>query len=609
MTPECIKSFVTYYLQSLSERTRREKRGTKWGIDWVAYNLGLAMFGKPVRLPFLRSGAEGYPKSKVEAEFGIDLAFLADDGQCLTIFVLKDEPLTNNTWTANDFDRDLRMAIAPDLSAEGLEQVRNVIIILAYNKDDQQNGIEAYDRFVATAPTTLKNNIALEFLRWNLSELVQQTIRHILSASLLPERFFGQLSYVSAQAADFKHGSDPWQLQLVPNWKQFVDDVLRESTGARGPALIPVALIIVRQHAAGNPSFETGWIELVEWAAIALWKGHNEHPDEAVRTSALRFWREFYIGELDRFYRTHIAALGTEHSIDHTALGSLIGTVAASYITYWHIGRLGLLSVDIAAPSELDDMTGQGQNRIARLNEVANWTAMVMNANVAVLRPVLDIQHIEVFLVVEILRNAGRVGEVKDIIEALVARLYPRRLGQSSLPFLDGGNSLDNVFKQITTRPDRSPALAQSSFFVLMLLELCCILPDDARDPLVSLIHRRLVLGAFDRGDPGDCRPLDLMSWIPPDDWAKLVFGEEMPEGQGVFVAPFANSREATAADILPSIRKLVAEMRRVGPRLQLPPDIPIAATILASLRHHRPLPPELWRRWAFPEPAEAVAD
>lgn len=75
MTPECIKSFVTYYLQSLSERTRREKKGTKWGIDWVAYNLGLAMFGKPVRLPFLRSGAEGIRRVRWRQNSGLTLHF------------------------------------------------------------------------------------------------------------------------------------------------------------------------------------------------------------------------------------------------------------------------------------------------------------------------------------------------------------------------------------------------------------------------------------------------------------------------------------------------------------------------------------------------------
>jgi hypothetical protein len=404
------------------------------------------MFGKPVRLPFLRSGSKGFPKSKVEAEFGIDLAFLSDDGRYLVIFVLKDEPLTNTTWIANDFDRDLRMAITPDLTAEGLDQVTSITIILAYNKDDQHNGVEAYNRFVAAAPTKVGDNAALDFLRWNLSELVEQTIRNILSPSLLPERFFGQLSYLSAQAADFSHGSDAWQFQLVPNWKQFVDAVLGESVGMRGPALLPVALIIVRQHAEANRSFETGWIELLEWVAIALWKLDAKHPDPSAAVAIRRFWRDFYIAELDRFYRTHIGDLATEQSIDHVALGSDIGAVASSYVAYWHIGRLGLLSVDIADRSELH-VTGEGRTRSEQLSEIANWTAMLVNANVAVFRPMLDIQHIEFFLMMEIWRNASRVDAAKDIVEALVARLYLRRLGSSSLPFLDGNNSLDNVFE------------------------------------------------------------------------------------------------------------------------------------------------------------------
>jgi hypothetical protein len=161
----------------------------------------------------------------------------------------------------------------------------------------------------------------------------------------------------------------------------------------------------------------------------------------------------------------------------------------------------------------------------------------------------------------------------------------------------------------VATRPDRPVILNRSSFFVLMMLELCCILPVDARNDLVSLIHRRLVLGAFDRGDAGDSQPLDLMSWIPPDNWGKQVFDDEMPKGQCVAVKPFADRREATATDILPGIRKLVVEMRKAGPPLQLPQDIPTAALLLASLRHRRPLPPELWRRWAFPEATGLVAD
>jgi hypothetical protein len=580
MNAESVKSFITYYLQSLTERTRREKSGAKWGIDWVAYNLGLARFGKPFRLPFIRSGELGFPQSKSEAEFGIDISFLSDGGDQLTIFVLKDEPLTNSTWTKSDFDRDLRMAIAPDLNAEGLHNVSLVTIILAYNKDDQQNGIEAYNRWVAAAPSKVGDKVALRFVRWNLSELVNQTILHVLSPSLLPERFFGQLSYLSAQFADFRHGSEAWQTQLIPNWNRFIDDVLQESAGLRGPALAPVALIILRQRAAPNPSFETGWIELVEWTAVALWRRHAEHPNPAATVGIQRFWRDFYIAELDRFYRAHISDLSIEHAIDSgVAMGSYLGAVAASYTSYWHIGRLGLLSVELAESSGSRMVPEQS------MNEIADWTALLTSANVSVLRPVLDIQHIEFFLMAAIWRNAGRLGDLALIIEHLVSRLYPRRLGRSSLPFIDGGNSIANVFEQVATQPDPPIVLAQSSFFVLMLLELCCILPDEARDKLLALVHRRLVLGAFDQGDPGDTRPLDLVSWIPPDDWSTQVFNAEMPEGQGVGVGAFASHREASSTEILAGVRALVAEMRKVGSRFRQPTDVPIAASILTRLR------------------------
>jgi hypothetical protein len=432
VTSESVKSVVTYYLQSLSERTRREKSGTKWGIDWVIYNLGLARFGKPVRLPFLRGGDSGFPKCKVEAEFGIDLAFLSDDGLHLTIFVLKDEPLTNTTWTRNDFDRDLRMAMTPDLNSEGLDNVATVTVILAYNKDDQQNGVEAYNRFVATAPESLRNGLPLRFLRWNLSELVEQTTGHAISPALLPVRFFGQLSYISAQAADFPHGSDAWEQQLVPNWRRFIEDVLSETTGVRGPALIPVALIILRQQSDSNESIETGWLDLIEWAAIALWKVSVQREDSEIATAVGKFWSDFYIAELERFYRAHIDELTTEQAVDHIALGSVVGTVAASYVMYWHIGRVGLLAISID-----ESLERQGTARTEFLHELRNWAAMLVNASPAAFRPVLDIQHIEFFLLVEVLRRAGRIGEIVNVLAPLVDRLYLRRIGHSDLPFLN----------------------------------------------------------------------------------------------------------------------------------------------------------------------------
>jgi hypothetical protein len=426
MNLETVKSFVTHYIFALNERTRREKTGTKWGLDWVVYNIGLAKYGKPVRLPFIRAGGLDYSKSKVEAEFGIDLAFVSDDRGSLTIFVLKDEPLTNKTWTGNDFDRDLRMALAPDLNAEGLGQVSEVTIILAYNKDDEQNGVTLYDRFVASAPSILGARVSLKFLRWNLSEIVEQTITHVLSPSLVPERFFGQLSYLSAQVADFVHGSDPWNNQLVPNWRRFISDVIAEGD-ARGRALVPVALIILREHAKNNASFTTGWIDLIEWAAIALWNQYVSSGDPDVLSDASHFWTDFYIAEIDSFYREHIESLAVENAIDQIAHGSYVGCVAAGWCTFWHIGRLGILSLHLSKSPE--------QNK-ERIQQVTNWLAMLVVANASAYRPLLDIQHIEVYLLAEAFRNAGRQEEFATYAGNLQVRLYLRRLSVSQLPFL-----------------------------------------------------------------------------------------------------------------------------------------------------------------------------
>jgi hypothetical protein len=598
MSPEHVKSFLTYYLQNLSERTRREKAGTKWGIDWVVYNIGLARFGKPVRLPFLRHGAEGFPKSKTEAEFGIDVAFVSDDGSELVVFVLKDEPLTNSTWTAHDFDRDLRMAMTPDLSATGLEQVTRVTIILAYNKDENKNGVEAYDRFVAAAPTTVGDEVTLHFVRWNLSELVVQTIQHLLSPSIVPERFFGQLSYLAAQVADFTHGSDRWDQQLIPNWNRFLNDVLAESDGTRAAELIPVSLIILREHATPNPSQETGWIDLIEWAAVALWKAEMQRQDKAFRDVVLRFWDDFYTPELERFYRTHMPALSVENSIDQLAAATAVGTIAAAQVAYWHLARIGLLSLAWADRAAKPGANAEGYRR--RLGEVANWLVMLMNANESVFRPVLDIEHIQLFLMFETLRNAGRPQDMAAIIEALEARLFLRRVDDGVLPFIDGGNSLENVFEQVATRPQESLIGDESSYFVLTLIEICCALDLPVRDELLGRIHRHLVLGAFDAGESGDRTPLDLISWIPPIDWAREAL-QGRATGEGVAVHRFGDTRDVTGAEIFEAVQRTVAEMRKVSDFV-LPDTIPLAALLLSALKHRTPLPPELWRRVVFPQ-------
>jgi hypothetical protein len=233
MNSDIITSFLTYYVRSLAERTRVEKASTKFGVDWVIYNLALAEDLRPYRLPFFRSGPDEISKTKTEAEFGVDCSFLSPDGQTLTIFVLKDEELRNATWVGNGFDADLRKAAAPDLTPPEFKDVRAVRIVLAYNKDEDQNGIQLFSNLAKALGTKVSDDVTLSFERWNLTAIVEAVKLRLLTPSLLPQKFFSLFNYLCSQVADFRHGSDEWTGQLIPNWRRFLDDVLEDNADER----------------------------------------------------------------------------------------------------------------------------------------------------------------------------------------------------------------------------------------------------------------------------------------------------------------------------------------------------------------------------------------
>ncbi len=210
MTAEGVTSFLTYYVQGLKERTREEKSGTKYGFDWIIYNLGLSEKWTPLRLPFLRSGPKTLQKRRQRMSSAWTCHFLSANRKELTIFVLKDEVLNSKNWCNNSFDVDLRKAAIPDLSSSETSKVRRVRVILAYNKDEDRSGRELFDRFVANQPKAIGNGVALVFETWNLTVLVERIQCSLLSPSLLPQRFFSHFSYLCSQFSDFAHGSDEW---------------------------------------------------------------------------------------------------------------------------------------------------------------------------------------------------------------------------------------------------------------------------------------------------------------------------------------------------------------------------------------------------------------
>lgn len=602
MTKDLATTFLTYYVQSLRERTRDEKDGTKFGFDWIIYNLALAKGWTPYRLPFVRSGPHETAKSKTEAEFGVDLGFLSEDRQTLRIFVLKDEALTNKNFTAKDFDIDLRNASAPDLSTPELKDVKIVEVILAFNKDEEAAGVELFERRAKAQGTKVGDHATLQFDRWNLTRIVEEVHSCLLTPALLPQKYFSQFSYVCSQFADFPHGSDEWQRQLIPNWRNFLYGLLAENPDERCLRLLPVAVIILREHGRGNPTVETGWIDLVEWGMLAAWNVARVSKKNPMKNAVTQMWTDFYLTELHRFYREHSAKLAIRYSLDRPSAGGFVDAVVAAVIAHWHLGRLGILGIGLTEilPSE---NIGESDAVFGVLNEIADWLAMFISANPSAMRPLLDIHHIELWLAWNTFARVGRTDDIHRWILMLVNRLTVRRFGDAEIPFIEGHNSLELVFERVATGENLPEFCDSSSLFLTCLLELTCSLPPEKRDPLLEAIVRRLVLGCSDDGvQSQSCTPIDLLLWFPPTDFSERILSKSLAdEGEctTVNLERLRESVDAKGAVIYSRIELFVAEGRSKR-QFVYPKWLPASVLTLACLKHCSPLPPEVWRGSIF---------
>ncbi len=600
MNLDVTTSFLTYYIRSLAERTRVEKTSTKYGFDWVIYNLALADNMTPYRLPFIRSGPTEISKTKTEPEFGIDLSFLSPDRTILTIFVLKDEVLSNANWTANGFDSDLRRAAAPNLAPPEFKNIREVRIVLAYNKDEDQTGIQLYTNLTNSLGTKIADNVKLSFERWNLTVLTEKVRTSLLTPSLLPQQFFSLFGYICSQFGDFKHGSDEWAKQLVPNWRHFIDDLLKDNADERSIRLLPVTLIILREHGKNNPSAETGWIDLAEWAMLAVWQVHETTEISFVKQAVYQMWIDFYIVELDRFYQQHSSELAVEHSIEIRGGGFDIDAVAAAVVAFWHTARLGILALSNA--ELLADSTDE--QRAAKINTLrtnANQLVSFLNANPAANRPLVDLNHIELFLIWRTLWQLERTNDIYAWLQSLQRCLLVRRAGTITLPFIEGRNSLELVFEQAATGEKPPEFCDQSSMLLLCILEFCFSLETEKRNELIARYYREIVLGQDSFGEQMKGRtPIDLMGWLPPEDWSQKMLNKSLAdEGESqtveTFKSPVGNDGSAIAERIETFVRQ-----SRATRKIKFPNGLPTSVIVLACLKHRSPLPAELWRLCIF---------
>jgi hypothetical protein len=609
MTPDVKISFLTYYIRSLAERTRVEKSSTKFGFDWVIYNLALADNLTPYRLPFIRSGPTEISKTKTEPEFGIDSSFLSSERTVLTIFVLKDEVLSNTNWTAHGFDSDLRRASAPDLTPPEFKEVREVRIVLAYNKDEDQTGIQLYTNLTRSLGTKISDGVKLTFERWNLTTLAELAQNKLLTPSLLPQQFFSLFGYICSQFGDFKHGSDEWTNQLVPNWQRFIGDLLKDNADERSVRLLPVALIVLREHGNNNLSAETGWIDLAEWAMLAVWNVHESTQKESVRQAVFQMWVGFYVVELERYYLQHANELAVEHSLEIHGAGNYVDAIASAVIAYWHVARLGILALSYA--ELISDATPEQQNaKLELAKRTANQLVSLLNANPSVNRPLLDINHIELFLIWRSLWQLGRVDDIYKWLHSLRSSLLVRRAGTIQLPFIEGYNSLELVFEFVATGEKPPEFCDQSSMLLLCILELCFSLEPDHRDELIALYYREIILGQDSYGaQMKDRQPIDLMGWLPPEDWLRKVFTKSLAdEGESQTVECF-NSPSGKNGSAIASKLEIFIRQSRASRKTSLPSGIPISAVILACLKHRSPLPAEIWRQSIFGDIEPSTSD
>jgi len=594
-------NFLTEYIVSLKERTRDEQnkeQGTilrKVGIDWVIYQLGISKGWFPKRLPFYRSpnDKEIGLKSKVETEFGIDISFL-NEKKNLILFVLKDEPLRNNTWVKNGFVDDLTKAVYTDLSDPELSDIEKIDVILAYNKDEDRDGEELFNNFVRNQPSKVRDrNVSLNITRWNLTKIVNEIESNLLNPSLLPSNISGQFNYICSQFNDFDFNSNEWVTLLIPNWKNFLKSIIKKNYDPHAINLIPVLMIILDKYKKDSPSAIAGWIDMLEWAMLEIFAFCIQQEDRINKTNEMaRVWYILYISSLDLYLKENEKVFTTTHGFSVNKFPGQFGLTATheSYVVYWHIAHLGICSL---AYLELD--LGEKPENYEEIEKIiqknANLIVACINTNPAIFRPLIDLNHIELFLIWFVLYRAGRKKEIYQWLDYQEKNLLMRRLKNHAFPFIESGNRIDLVAKYAAMGERPLEYSDSTSYLILMLLEFCCSLPDKEKKELLSRYCKRIVEGKEMDDFQLAENPLDLMAWVPPVDWNKRILTESVTDGIGISIG--------TSKELYDNIENYLQTIRTKYPQ-NFENLVPVAVYVLACIKNKSPLPAKYWRELIF---------
>ncbi|MBT63438.1 MAG: hypothetical protein CML13_09535 [Puniceicoccaceae bacterium] len=590
------RDFVVSYVKGLKERTMVRKDAMVYGLDWVLYQLALAKGWDPQRLPFARS--ESGANHKTEPEYGIDLSFLRDEGKELIIFVLKDEPLKNKTWSSERIKDDLEKAMYPRLSSAVYDDVVRVCVVLAYNKDEDQAGIELFDRFVENQTKSISGNRELHFERWNLTSISDEVHSNLLSPALLPEGISDLLRYAATHFKQCQVGSDSWIQFMLPNWDNLISQVLdsREQDYRKISILSMSAVIMGKSRGHSNGS-DVGYIELVEKLMLRMWDYASHLDDKSVKALVSQAWVELYLSELERFYQKYGSYLRQAHAVSMISRASGLDAINAGFNAYWHLARIGLFTYAIENLTEDSD---DGREYLSsKYSEFADIVERMIYNEPGSLRPLIDAHQAQVFLIWRLLAKSGRIGVLCDFLNLLVDRLLARRINKVGIPFIDGHNSYKIVAEAAGTKEMQGVG-DQSSFFCLALMEYCIPIQEFGSS-IIEKIYRQLVLGIDGYGEQyTETKPLDLICWAPKEGWELSMLKGKSANSVGISLEYLHDSEDEIHGErIVSKLRDYKDEYLLKYP-IPTKLDIPSSVMILACLTNDHALPPYLWRGYIY---------
>lgn len=579
------QTYIRNYLLSLCERSRRLSKGSyQTGFDWVIYQYGLSKNWLPVRYPFNIELSGKIITHKAEAEFGIDLCFYDNENKSIIVFLLKASRLTYKNWIDKEFDKDLRFALYPDLTniEIDLKDIKEYKIITVYNQSDDKKGIEAYENLLKGAPKKIYENIDVKFERWNIDRLTEEVEKNLLTADVLPNNLSGLFSYISMQASDFEFGTKEWEYQLIPNWKNFLEQIFAPGVDEGRLNLIPFCLVILKDKLKNCRSSIIAGIDLIEYAMIKLW---DLFPDVNVEFQKMiaRIWRELYLNELIEYFNNNYGILTTNYGIKSKFYAMSLNAINASYIAYWHLGRLGILCVSMMY--SYDEKT-----RNENLKYYCDYMDRIIQNNSACYYPLVDINHIELFLVFLAYLFNDNKSKLYDFFFKLGNYLCVRRLNKTAIPFIESANNLDMVAQYVATGNEPIGWNSKSSYLLTMLVEMFTIFDEQKAFELINYYFSQIIDEIKDKA-----RRVDLVSWRPHNDWQERVFREQINSGVGIDTSNFNSFPESSEKNRLEIIKNFAAEARKKDIK-STNLNRPMPAYILACIKYKSPLPAEFWR-------------